>query len=233
MTDLSDILAVCMRRTPSSDALAGDLRAAGAAVRWGAEATGAETQRAWLSLVSLADIVIGSEGEGGSRYLAALRQDRPALITCVLDDAPTRGDTLRVFASLMQALYVRERDGEGRHIESGFMQASLADSEQRPELRLAAANSPMQSAMPIIYGVYTCRDGAALLLNISGAARWGLFCRNVLGQPALAANHRNRDRCVRRALAALDRNDVLEGLATLEGIPNERATEPGQRVAEG
>jgi hypothetical protein len=233
MTDLGDVLAVCMQRTESSDALAGDLRAAGATVRWGEEVTDPEDREAWPSLVSRADIVICGVMEGGDRHLAALRQHYPALVTCVLGEAATREETLKVFANLMQALYVRERDGEGRHIESGFMQASLADSEQPPGLRLAVANSRMQPAIPMLYGVYTCRDGAAVILNIRGTAQWGLFCRDVLRQPALAADHRDRDRRVKSALAALNRNDVLEGLAAIRGIPNEPARGPGEGVAVG
>lgn len=97
---------------------------------------------------------------------------------------------LYAHAAVLEALYARERDGKGRHIEvslfssmAEWMAVPLMAWEQNgydwPRLGLTH---------PFIapYGVYPTGDGAPILISIQNDAEWRRLCTGVLERPDLA-----------------------------------------------
>jgi itaconate CoA-transferase len=92
-------------------------------------------------------------------------------------------------AAILQALYGRERSGEGRAIKTSLF-AGMADWMTVPYLHLVyGGKAPERSGLdhPSIapYGPYRCADGA-VLISIQNEREWVSLCANVLEQPGLA-----------------------------------------------
>jgi crotonobetainyl-CoA:carnitine CoA-transferase CaiB-like acyl-CoA transferase len=91
-------------------------------------------------------------------------------------------------SAILQALYARERSGQGRSIAVSLF-AGMADWMNVVYLQRRYGGSiPPRSGLnhPTIapYGVFTCRDGD-VLLSIQNEREWHRLCADVLGQPAL------------------------------------------------
>ena len=96
--------------------------------------------------------------------------------------------------AILQALFVRERTGEGRRIEASLFH-SMVDWMNVPYLQHRYGHhTPARSGLshPTIapYGAYSCADGLLLLISIQNEAEWISFCRIVLEAPALASDPR-------------------------------------------
>lgn len=126
-------------------------------------------------------------------------------------------------ASILQALYARERTGRGRGIKTSLF-AGMADWMSVPYLHLVyGGKAPERSGLdhPSIapYGPYRCADGA-VLISIQNEREWKSLCETVLRLPGLATEapfHENSSRVAHRAelnrrieavLAALPRAEV-------------------------
>ncbi|WP_341990126.1 CaiB/BaiF CoA-transferase family protein [Azorhizobium sp. AG788] len=110
---------------------------------------------------------------------------------------------MTAFQAVLQALFARERTGQGRHIAVSLYHA-LADWMNVPYLQYAYGGKvPARAGLthPTIapYGAYVCGDGKAVLLSIQNEREWGMFCDQVLGQPALATDPRFTDNSARVA----------------------------------
>jgi crotonobetainyl-CoA:carnitine CoA-transferase CaiB-like acyl-CoA transferase len=107
--------------------------------------------------------------------------------------------------AILQALYARERTGEGRAIEVSLFHA-MADWMNVPYLqhRYGGADPGRHGLRhPTIapYGAYNCADGKALLISIQNEREWRNLCSDVLMQPELADDPRfatNNDRVANR-----------------------------------
>lgn len=130
--------------------------------------------------------------------------------------------------AVLQALFSRQKTGEGRHIAVSLYHA-LSDWMNVPYLQFAYGGKvPARSGLnhPTIapYGSYTCADGKAVLFSIQNEREWLMFCREVLWLPDLAtdprfcsnsARVRNRtelDAVILPILAAVKRDEMAERL---------------------
>lgn len=117
--------------------------------------------------------------------------------------------------AITQALFARERTGEGRAIEVSLFHA-MADFMNVPYLQTRYGGKPPQRQglrHPTIapYGAFTAGDGKALLLSIQNEREWVRFCQTALQDAAMATDPRfdsNDNRVANR--------DVLE--ARIEAV---------------
>jgi len=121
------------------------------------------------------------------------------------------GAGMYAHAAILQALYARERTGEGRDISVSLFD-SMADWMNVPYLQHRYANRALQRVglnHPTIapYGAYPCRDGA-VLISIQNEREWGTLCERILSDASLASDPRFAGNRLRvRNRAALD--DIL------------------------
>jgi itaconate CoA-transferase len=126
------------------------------------------------------------------------------------------------YSSIMAALLLRARTGEGSHIDVSMLE-SLAEwmnypmyyafDGAPPPPRTGAAHA---SIYP--YGPFATRDGA-VILGIQNEREWAAFCDKVLGNAALAADprfdsnaRRNENRAALQAIVL----DVFRALSTAQ-----------------
>jgi len=110
---------------------------------------------------------------------------------------------MTAYQGILQALFARERSGEGRHIAVSLYHA-LADWMNVPYLQYAyGAKTPERAGLnhPTIapYGAYTCGDGKAVLISIQNEREWAMLCSEVLGDAAIASDNRFSDNSSRVA----------------------------------
>jgi len=131
------------------------------------------------------------------------------------------GCGMNAHAAILQALYVRERSGEGAAVAISLFDG-LADWMTAPLLHHDYGHgAPRRTGMhhPGIapYGAYRAGDGRQVVLAIQNEREWQSFCSDVLKQRALSDDPRfatNVARCANRA--ALDR-EIDSVLAALTG----------------
>lgn len=117
--------------------------------------------------------------------------------------------------AVLQALYVRERTGEGRHVAVSLFHA-LTDWMNVPYLQFAyGGKPPVRSGLmhPTIapYGAFAGSDGKKVLFSIQNEREWVKFCERVLGDKSVATDPRfdsNSNRVANR--------DALDGV--IEGV---------------
>jgi crotonobetainyl-CoA:carnitine CoA-transferase CaiB-like acyl-CoA transferase len=96
--------------------------------------------------------------------------------------------------AILQALYAREKTGEGRSIEVSLFH-SLADWMNVPHLQFQyGGHHPTRNGLehPTIapYGVFQCEGDEKLLLSIQNEREWQRLCDQVLGRPDLLSQER-------------------------------------------
>lgn len=101
---------------------------------------------------------------------------------------------MTAFQAVLQALYARQKTGQGRHIAVSLYHA-LADWMNVPYLQYAYGGmEPPRNGLshPTIapYGVYACGDGGEVLFSIQNEREWLILCRDVLGDEAIASDPR-------------------------------------------
>ncbi len=101
---------------------------------------------------------------------------------------------MTAFQGILQALFARERSGEGRHIAVSLYHA-LADWMNVPYLQFAYGGMVPERAglnHPTIapYGAYSCGDGKAVLISIQNEREWVMLCKEVLGDEMIATDPR-------------------------------------------
>ncbi len=100
---------------------------------------------------------------------------------------------MNAHAAILQALIARGRTGQGRHIKVSLF-GGMADWMNVPYLQRRYGGSiPPRPGLnhPSIapYGVFACADGN-ILLSIQSEREWLIFCRDVLGDEAMASDQR-------------------------------------------
>ncbi|MDF2096495.1 CaiB/BaiF CoA transferase family protein [Aquibaculum arenosum] len=130
--------------------------------------------------------------------------------------------------AVLQALFARERSGQGRGIQVSLFHA-MADWMNVPYLQhVYGGITPERPGLnhPTIapYGLYRCGDGQGILLSIQNEREWLAFCEQVLGRPELAGDPRfasGPDRVTNRpalnaaidsVFSTLSRPEVIERL---------------------
>jgi crotonobetainyl-CoA:carnitine CoA-transferase CaiB-like acyl-CoA transferase len=104
---------------------------------------------------------------------------------------------LNAYAGILEALYRRERSGEGAHIRISLFGATAEwmavpllhhDYGGRAPARIGLAHP---SIAP--YGAFTCADGKKIVISIQNEREWVRLCAEVLGRPELATDPRFSD----------------------------------------
>jgi crotonobetainyl-CoA:carnitine CoA-transferase CaiB-like acyl-CoA transferase len=132
------------------------------------------------------------------------------------------------YMAVLEALFARERSGEGREIAVSLFDA-MADWMNVPflhQVHSGQAPARVGLAHPSIapYGVYTAGDGGEVVISIQNEREWGRFCAEALERPELASDARfcdnparvaNRpalDREIGAVFGELDRDRMIERL---------------------
>ena len=94
---------------------------------------------------------------------------------------------MTAFQAILQALYARQKTGEGRHIEVSLFSA-LADWMNVPYVQRYYGGKTIGRPglhHPTIapYGVYPCGDGGLILLSIQNEREWARLATEVLSRP--------------------------------------------------
>jgi len=106
------------------------------------------------------------------------------------------GAGLNAHGAILEALYARCRSGEGDAIAISLFDG-MADWMNVPLLHhLHGAGAPKRSGlshgMIAPYGAYPVGDGGRIVIAIQNEREWGRFCRQILGDAALAEDSRFR-----------------------------------------
>ena len=112
------------------------------------------------------------------------------------------GTGLYAHAAILEALYARERSGEGRAIKLPMF-AAMADWMAVPLLRYDYGGVKLPRSglsHPLIqpYGAYATRNGPPILISIQNQREYLRFCNDVLEMPELIDDprfHDNPSRC--------------------------------------
>ena len=110
---------------------------------------------------------------------------------------------LNALVGIQQALLQRERTGQGCEIKVSLF-GSAAELMSVPYLQARySGQAPQRVGLkhPSIapYGAFTCADGREVVISIQNEREWADFCRDVLLQPALAADTRCANNAARVA----------------------------------
>jgi formyl-CoA transferase len=132
---------------------------------------------------------------------------------------------------IMQALFMRERTGEGQFVDSAMLDNMLALNERMVTMYSFTGESPERGRLKHLYprGAFLCKDGY-LALNIPDDTQWRRLCE-VIGRAELKEDSRTVDGTSRAANAdyvcsiieewLIDKTRV-EAVALLEehGVPS-------------
>ncbi len=147
--------------------------------------------------------------------------DTPSKAGCSIADIAAG---MYAYTSILAALYARQKDGIGSHIDVSMLEALVEWMGYPMYYAFDGASPPVRSgaehATIYPYGPFATGDGKTVMLGLQNEREWLLFCEKVLGDAAVATDprfasnslrHRNRD-----ALRAL----IIESFAaaTAEGI---------------
>jgi crotonobetainyl-CoA:carnitine CoA-transferase CaiB-like acyl-CoA transferase len=120
------------------------------------------------------------------------------------------GAGMYAYMAVLEALFARERSGEGREIAVSLFDA-MADWMNVPFLhQVHGGQAPARVGLahPSIapYGIYAAGDGGEVVISIQNEREWARFCAAALERPELAGDARFRDNPARVAnRPALDR----------------------------
>ena len=151
--------------------------------------------------------------------------DEPAKAGCSIADIAAG---MHAYSSILAALLQRGRTGRGSRIDVSMLESMVewmsyplyyAFDGAAPPPRAGAAHATIYP-----YGPFPAGDGKTVMLGLQNEREWAAFCKDVLQQPALAADPRfvsNKQRTTHRdalraviveAFAALSAAQVIERL---------------------
>jgi itaconate CoA-transferase len=129
--------------------------------------------------------------------------DTPCKVGVSIADIATG---MHAYSAILAALYRRERDGSGAHIEVPMFDCLVEWNSHPVYYTQYSGNAPRRSgpdhATIVPYGKFDCADGRSVMLGLQNEREWAVFCDKVLGQPGLARDSRydsNTRRTERRA----------------------------------
>ncbi len=116
------------------------------------------------------------------------------------------GTGLHAYASILGALYQREKTGRGTRIEVTMFEA-MTEWMMHPLYYAHFSGSAPQRSGPdhatiVPYGKFSTGDGASVMLGIQNEREWVTFCEKVLEQPGLARDSRYDNNTKRAAARA-------------------------------
>lgn len=140
--------------------------------------------------------------------------DSPARVGISMTDIAT-GAT--AYAAILEALIQRGATGRGANIQISMFDV-MADWLTVPLLNHEGGKSPKRVGLahPSIapYGVFTCKDGAQILISIQSDREWARLTKVFLGRPELADDPHFATNVARVANRAETDAAVAEGFAT-------------------
>jgi crotonobetainyl-CoA:carnitine CoA-transferase CaiB-like acyl-CoA transferase len=107
------------------------------------------------------------------------------------------------YQGILEALIGRGVSGEGKALQVSLFD-SVADWMTVPLLLAEdSGRNPARLGLHHVsiapYGAYACADGSELLISIQNEREWAAFCRDILGDAAIAADPRFSDNSARVA----------------------------------
>ena len=142
---------------------------------------------------------------------------------------------LNAHAAILQALYAREKSGDGALIHISMFDAT-GEWMTVPYMNLVyQGKAPQRMGLmhPSIapYGAYQCGDGKAIVIGIQNEREWVRFCAEVMADAALATDPRFCDMPTRVANRARARGDPRRRLRpAAAGRAGPQAQGGGDRV---
>src|ERR1700730_4267184 len=95
--------------------------------------------------------------------------------------------------AILEALYGRSATGRGTHIRLSMFD-TIVEWMSVPFLHAAHGRPPKRIGLahPSIapYGIFSSKDGKAILISIQNEREWRALCKDVLGEPAFAKDPR-------------------------------------------
>ena len=135
---------------------------------------------------------------------------------------------LNAYASILEALLLRNRAGEGSALDLSMF-AAMADWMSVPLLQHEGGRTPMRLGLahPSIapYGVFKAQDGVDILISIQNDREWQVFAEKVLGDAALA-----RDAGFATNVARVARRDETDARVAAE-FAKRQSAELGESLA--
>ncbi|OGA97959.1 MAG: CoA-transferase [Burkholderiales bacterium RIFCSPHIGHO2_12_FULL_69_20] len=117
--------------------------------------------------------------------------DDPSKAGCSIADIAAG---MYAYSNILTALIARGRTGRGKHIDVSMLESMVewmtyplyyAYKGASPPPRAGAAHATIYP-----YGPFATGDGKTVMLGLQNEREWLAFCRQVLGQPALATDER-------------------------------------------
>ncbi|MCE2980749.1 MAG: CoA transferase [Betaproteobacteria bacterium] len=164
--------------------------------------------------------------------------DTPCKVGVSIADIATG---MHAYSAILAALYRRERDGCGAHIEVPMFDCLVEWNSHPVYYTHYSGNAPRRSgpdhATIVPYGKFDCADGRSVMLGLQNEREWAVFCDKVLDRPELARDDRydsNTKRTERRTemmaifQSVFSRITAAELVARLDaaGIANGRLNTP-------
>ncbi len=117
--------------------------------------------------------------------------DTPCKVGVSIADIATG---MHAYSAILAALYRRERDGCGAHIEVPMFDCLVEWNSHPVYYTHYSGNAPRRSgpdhATIVPYGKFDCADGHSVMLGLQNEREWAVFCDQVLGRPELARDDR-------------------------------------------
>ncbi|MEO8936605.1 MAG: CaiB/BaiF CoA-transferase family protein [Burkholderiaceae bacterium] len=231
-----DTIEVLMRLIAKADVLVQNL-APGAAARMGLSAEALRPTHPGLIVCDISgygadgpyrdkkayDLLIQSE----AGFLSVTgSEDEPAKAGCSIADIAAG---MYAYTSILAALYAREKDGLGSHIDVSMLEALVewmgfpmyyAYDRAPPPPRSGAEHATIYP-----YGPFAAGDGRTVMLGLQNEREWLLFCEKVIGDVSLADDerfasnsqrHLHRDALRTLILASFARSTAAEIVARLD-----------------
>lgn len=101
--------------------------------------------------------------------------------------------SMYAYSSILSALLLREKTGEGSHIEVSMLESLVEwmgyplyySYKEAPPPRAGASHSTIYP-----YGPFQCGDGHNVMLGLQNEREWQVFCRQVIMKPELLDDNR-------------------------------------------
>ncbi|MFN9129553.1 MAG: CaiB/BaiF CoA transferase family protein [bacterium] len=117
--------------------------------------------------------------------------DTPCKVGVSIADIATG---MHAYSAILAALYRRERDGCGAHIEVPMFDCLVEWNSHPVYYTHYSGNAPRRSgpdhATIVPYGKFDCADGRSVMLGLQNEREWAVFCDKVLDRPELASDDR-------------------------------------------
>lgn len=159
------------------------------------------------------DLLIQSE----SGFLSVTgTPDEPAKAGCSIADISAG---MYAYSSILAALLQRGKTGKGSRIDVSMLESMVewmnyplyyAFDGATPPSRAGAAHATIYP-----YGPFPAGDGRTVMLGLQNEREWGVFCRQVLKQPALESDERFSTNSKRAANRDALRAIIIEAFGAL------------------